>query len=115
MVGATGSAVTADGAGLVERPDDAPLRVDGDGLGNADCAVLVVGVVVVVVAADVDVCPDDDVIAADPVGVNACSVFEHDAAASPTTTVARINERRGRPVRIVATLARKIFSGRGLH
>ena len=97
VAGATGSEVTADGAGLVERPDDAPLRRRWRrAAAIADGAI----VVVAAVAADVAVCADDDVIAADPVGVDACSVVEHDAAASATTTVARINERRGRAVRI---------------
>ena len=84
-----------DGAGPVGRPDD-PTDGDGDEVGRADCTIVVVAAVV----ADADVCPDDDVTAADPVGVDACSVFEHDAATSPTTTVARIKERRGQSVRI---------------
>src|SRR6476661_3490895 len=41
VAGATGSAGTVDGAGLVGRPDD-PTDGDGDEVGRADCAVVVV-------------------------------------------------------------------------
>jgi hypothetical protein len=104
----------------VVGPGDWGLTVDGSELLAGGAGEVLVDwvrvwvctvVVTAGVAAEADVCADDDVTTADPVGAGPCSVFEHDAVANAATTVARIMKRRIRRDRIGSHASVPIHGG----